>query len=285
MSERYATFEATEAQQKKARVRMFNVSRVLQAQHSSSRPDVNCVLFHEDQLPSEFKVSTYAHDLISSSLDHLVSLSEIIDNTKKLPMYAGYPMIRAALESSSMAFCMLNTSDPMGRMSYRVQLGFEDLNREFEFVEDLLKHDEASKNNDVEKLKVENRRRYHLLKEQKGALSLPKVTSTDATTLIKKAGVDSGIYGPKSSFMPSYYWRVLSGASHAKEWAFSQTMLIESSAESDGLLHVVRSSNARLLSDSLLYTTFLTRMAFEKYRVLTGQTFPTDAQLTKLIRS
>ncbi|TFC65924.1 hypothetical protein E3T25_08820 [Cryobacterium sandaracinum] len=214
----------------------------------------------DDRYLGRWRTGSLHGTAMSASVDALLAVQTILESvlagTGALPMSALYPMIRAALESASLAIYLLEpvSRDERLRRSYMVAV--EDAKYFDTFQISLGNLNSRSKSLAQAEIRALIATRPSL----GDPADFPFTTVTYSDT-VKKAEVaitaDPAI--PTSARMALLaWWKLLSGLSHGKQWAF-----VEAMERSEAVVDVENQSAQIRMTSSIAAVALVTQRAIE----------------------
>ena len=173
----------------------------------------------DDQYLGQYRMGTLHRSALGAAVDSLNTIRAIIRDAGVLPMTGLYPLIRAAIENSSLAIHLIapESRDVRLRRAYRAMA--EEVDKQVRFLITMGQSEDAAKR------RIRRTSEISALIEMRPTLGPPaallkvKETHTEIVALADAAiRRDPAVTSPESLPLLAI-WQLLSGMSHAKQWA------------------------------------------------------------------
>ena len=190
-------------------------------------------LWADDQLTAPYQCShLIQHYLVvgTDAMDALLSSALLLAGEDGITLttrpHGQVPLIRTALECASISICLLGDANQNSRITLRLRLAMEDIERQAKTqklgIKDLKKSGQPSAVTSAD-VAEQKRRRTQVVKTVSQRLGIPMAalrSQPGMREMVARAGFLSGV-GQEHT---QYLWNVLAGASHGSQWA-SQSLL------------------------------------------------------------
>lgn len=218
----------------------------------------------DDRYLGRWRTGSLHGTAMSASVDALMAVQTILEpvltGAGDLPMSALYPVLRAALESASLAIYLLEPAsrDERLRRSYLVA------------VEDAKYHDkfQESMGNPNSRQKAVAQEEIRALIATRPSLGAPAdfqftVVSYSDTVIKAEAAITADpAMRPSARMALLAWWKLLSGLSHGKQWAF-----VEAMERSEAVVDVENQSAHMRMTSSVAVVALVTQRAMETLEI------------------
>lgn len=164
---------------------------------------------------------------LTAAADHLLTAKTLLEplhtGQGALPMVGMYPLLRAAIESASLAIYLLAPAERDERLRRAYQVVDDDAEMQTKFALGFATPEDASRRAQVRTERDETRRelqRLAMTRPSMGPLILSPVRYTSVVNTADEAISADSLVRARQRQSLLAWWQIFSGLSHAKQWAF-----------------------------------------------------------------